>query len=149
MFKYLYLKLIIYVGYFYILLGSLFLLIPLLYLEIGRPKDFIKAALKILIGIILIIKKTAFESIPSAICLLLTVLLVFNVVEIFTSRWNQLTDKEKNQLITLVQFKKNLLKMLEAINLGVANLNNSLNFFKFDINNDNKNKKEWVRNDKK
>ena len=140
---------IIYLGYFYIFLGSLFLLIPLLYLEIGRPKDFIRAALKLLIGIILIIKKTVFESISIAICLLLTVLLIFNVVEIFKSRWNQLTDKEKNQLITLVQFKKNLLKMSEAINLGVANLNNSLNFFKSDINNENKNKKEWVRNDKK
>ena len=140
--------LIIYLGYFYILLGSIFILIPLVYLEVGRPKDLFKAALNLLIGIILIIKNKVFENSSLAIYLLLTVLLVFYVIEIFSSRWNQLTDKEKNKLTTIVEFKNNISKISEAIRLGVSNFKNSLTFFKFARNNENIVKKKWVRNDK-
>ena len=139
---------IIYLGSFYILLGSIFLFIPLIYLEVGRPKDLIKAFLNLLIGIILIIQNKFFDNSFIAIYLLVTALFVFYLVEIFSSRWNQLTDQEKRKLITLMEFKKNLSKISEAITLAVRNFKNSLNFFKFDRNNENLHKKNWVRNDK-
>ena len=140
--------LIIYLGSFYLLLGSIFLLIPLIYLEVGRPKDLFKAALNLLIGIILIIKNKVFENSSLAIYILLTILVISYVIEIFSARWNQLTDKEKNKLTTLVEFKKNLSKISEAIKLGFSNFKNSLDFFKFAKDNKNINKKKWVRNDK-
>ena len=140
--------LIIYLGSFYILLGSIFLFIPLIYLEVGRPKDLIKAFLNLLIGIILIIKNNSFDNSFIAIFLLVTALFLFYLVEIFSSRWNQLTDQEKSKLTTLVEFKKNISKISEAITLAVRNFKNSLNFFKFERNNKNLNKKQWVRNDK-
>ena len=140
--------LIIYLGSFYILLGSIFLFIPLIYLEVGRPKDLIKAFLNLLIGIILIIKNNFFDNSFIAILLLVTALFIFYLVEIFSSRWNQLTDQEKSKLTTLVEFKKNISKISEAITLAVRNFKNSLNFFKFDRNNKNLNTKTWVRNDK-
>ena len=140
--------LIIYLGSFYILLGSIFLFIPLIYLEVGRPKDLIKAFLNFLIGIILIIKNNLFDNSFIAISLLVSALFLFYLVEIFSSRWNQLTDQEKSKLTTLVEFKKNISKISEAITLAVRNLKNSLNFFKFDRNNKNLHTKKWVRNDK-
>ena len=140
--------LIIYLGYFYILLGSIFLLIPLTYLEIGRPKDLLRAFLNLLIGIILIIKNKFFDNSFIVIYVLVTALFVFYLGEIFSSRWNQLTDNEKSKLITLIEFKKNLSKIPEAINLAFRNFKNSLNFFKFARNNENLHKKKWVRNDK-
>ena len=139
--------LIIYLGYFYILLGSIFLFIPLIYLEVGRPKDLIKAFLNLLIGIILIINNNFFDNSFIAIFLIVTALFLFYLVEIFSSRWNQLTDQEKSKLTTLVEFKKNISKISEAITLAVRTLKNSLNFFKFDRNNKNINTKTWVRND--
>ena len=138
---------IIYLGSFYILLGSIFLFIPLIYLEVGRPKDLIKAFLNLLIGIILIINNNFFDNSFIAIFLIVTALFLFYLVEIFSSRWNQLTDQEKSKLTTLVEFKKNISKISEAITLAVRNLKNSLNFFKFDRNNKNINTKTWVRND--
>ena len=139
---------IIYLGYFYILIGSIFLFIPLIYLEVGRPKDLIKAFLNLLIGIILIINNNFFDNYFIAIFLIVTALFLFYLVEIFSSRWNQLTDQEKSKLTTLMEFKKNLSKISEAITLAVRNFKNSLNFFKFDRNNENLHKKNWVRNDK-
>ena len=141
-------SLIFYLGTFYILVGTIFLTVPIIYLELGKPKDLIKAFLNLLIGLILIIKnKTANESFI-LIFVLLTIIIVLYLVELFSFRWNQLTDKEKNKLTTFLEFKNNLSKIIEAINLGVQNFAKPLNFFNFGGNNQNKTPKKWVRNDK-
>ena len=141
-------SLIAYLGYFYILIGIIFLLVPLIYLELGRPKDLIKAFLNLLIGFILIIKNKIINESFFVILLLLTVLVFLYVVELFLSRWNQLTDIEKNKLTTFLEFKNNLSKILEAINLGMRNFAKPLNLFNFRSNNQNTSPKKWVRNDK-
>ena len=135
-------------GSFYILIGALFLIVPLIYLELGRPKDLIKAFLNLLVGFVLIIKNKIIDESFFVIFLLLTVLVTFYLIEIFLFRWNQLTDKEKNKLATFVEFKNNLSKILEAINLGVRNFAKPLNLFNFVSNNQNTAPKKWVRNDK-
>ena len=141
-------SLIIYLGYFYVVIGTIFLLVPLIYLELGRAKDFIKSFLNLLIGLILIIKNKTLDESFSLIFLLFSLLVVFYLVEVFSSRWNQLTDKEKNKLTTFLEFKNNLSKILEAINLGVKNFAKPLNLFNFGISNQNTSPKKWVRNDK-
>ena len=141
-------ELIVYLGTFYIVIGIIFIIIPLTYLELGRQKDFIKAFLNLLIGFILIIKNKSIDELFSIILLLLTVLVIFYVVELFLSRWNQLTEKEKNKLTTFLEFKNNLSKILEAINLGVKSFIKPLNIFNFDKSKQKIIPKKWVRNDK-
>ena len=140
-------SLIFYLGFVYIIIGIAFLAIPLIYIEVGRPKDFIKAGLNLLIGTTLIIKNKVFENSYSVIYLLITILFIFYLLEIFSIRWNQLTDKEKGKLITLRAFKNNLNKILSA---NVLLLNNFLSFQnipKVGSENENFNKKKWVRTD--
>ena len=137
---------IFYLGSFYIFVGTIFLFVPLIYLELGRPKDLIKSFLNLLIGLILIIKNKDINETFFFIFLLFTVLIVFYLVELFLSRWNQLTDKEKNKLITFVEFKNNFSKIVEAINLGLGNFGKSLNFFNLDINSQKISKKKSERN---
>ena len=139
---------IFYLGTLYILIGIIFLSVPIIYLELGKPKDLIKAFFNLLIGLILIIKNKTLDESFFVIFLLLTVLVIFYLVELFSSRWNQLTDNEKNKLITFLEFENNLSKILEAINLGVKNFAKPLNFFNFGSNIKNTTKKKWVRNDK-
>ena len=135
-------------GSFYILIGALFLIVPLIYLELGRPKDLIKAFLNLLVGFVLIIKNKTIDESFFVIFLLLTLLVIFYLIEIFLFRWNQLTDKEKKKLTTFVEFKNNFSKILEAINLGGRNFTKPLNFFNFGSNNQNTTPKKWVRNNK-
>ena len=142
-------SLIFYLGTFYILVGTVFLTVPIIYLELGKPKDLIKAFLNLLIGLILIIKNKTIDESFILIFLLFTVLVVFYLAELFSSRWYQLTDNEKKRLTTFLEFKNNLSKILGAINLGVDNLNKTFNFFNFGSNNKNITQKKWVRNDKK
>ena len=137
-----------YLGFFYIVIGAIFLFVPIIYLELGRPKDLIKAFLNLLIGLILIIRSKSIDESLIMIFFLLTVLIVFYLVELFSFRWYQLTDKEKKKLTTFLEFQNNLSKISEAINLGFGNFTKPLKIFKFDSNNKDKTKKEWVRNDK-
>ena len=141
-------SLLFYLGTFYIVIGTIFLFVPIIYLELGKPKDLIRAFLNLLIGLILIIKNKAIDESFFLIFLLFTLLIIFYLVEIFSSRWNQLTDKEKIKLTTFLEFKNNLSKILEAINLGLKNFAKPLNFFNFGKNNQNISSKKWVRNDK-
>ena len=142
-------NLLVFLGTIYIVFGTLFLLVPLIYLELGRPKDLIKAFLNLLIGFILIIKNKIIEEPFFVISLsLTTILVVLYLVELFLSRWNQLTDKEKNKLTTFLEFKNNLSKLIQAINLGLKNFAKPLDFFNFSSNNKKISSKKWVRNDK-
>ena len=137
---------IIYLGFFYLLIGSIFLFVPIIYLELGRPKDLINAFLNLSIGFILIIKNKIINTSFFIIFLFLTVLVVLYLLELFLSRWNQLTDKEKNKLITFLEFKKNLSKILEAINLGFKNFRKDI-ILKFVGDNKKISSKKWVRNE--
>ena len=140
--------LIFYLGTFYILIGTIFLFVPIIYLELGKPKDLIKAFFNLLIGLLLIIKNKAIDESFFVIFLFFTVLVIFYLVELFLSRWYQLTAKEKKKITTFVELKNNFSKILEAINLGFGNFTKASNFFNFGSNNENTNQKKWVRNDK-
>jgi len=69
-------------------------------------------------------------------------------VELFLSRWFQLTNNEKKKLTTFLELKNNFSKILEAIALGFSNFTKPSNFFNFGSNNKNTTQKKWVRNDK-
>ena len=141
-------SLIFYLGTFYIVIGAIFLSVPIIYLELGRPKDLIKAFLNLLIGLMLIIKNKTIDQSLLMIFFLLTVLVIYYVAELFLSRWYLLTDNEKKKLTTFLEFKNNFSKILEAMNLGFSNFINPSNFFNFGSNNKNTSQKKWVRNDK-
>jgi len=141
-------SLIFYLGIFYIVIGTIFLTVPIIYLELGKPKDLIKAFLNLLIGLILIIKNKTLDESFFVIFLFLTILVILYLVELFLSRWYQLTEKEKKKLTTFLEFKNNFSKILESINLVFRDLMKSSNFFNFGRNNKNTTQKKWVRNDK-
>ncbi len=141
-------SLIFYLGTFYVFIGIIFLTVPIIYLELGKPKDLIKAFLNLLIGLILIIKNKTLDVSFFVIFLFLTVLVIFYLVELFLSRWYQLTDNEKKKIITFLEFKNNFSKLIKSINLVFGDFTKTSNFFNFGTNSKNATQKKWVRNDK-
>ncbi|WP_032518534.1 hypothetical protein [Prochlorococcus marinus] len=139
---------IYYLGFFYVSIGTIFLFVPIMYLELGRPKDLIKAFLNLSIGLVLIIKFKTLDGSFFVILFLLTGLVFLYLLELFLSRWYQLTDNEKKKLTTFLELKKNLSKILEAINLGVGTFTKTLNFFNIGNNKLTTTTKKWVRNEK-
>ena len=122
------------------------MLLPLTYIELSRPRDLIKAGINLSIGMLLLVKNNVFDNLYSSILIVITILFIFYLVEIFSIRWNQLTNQEKNKLKTIVEFKKNVSLLIEAISLASKDFLNLKNLLKFDRNNENLNKKKWVRN---
>ena len=120
---------------------------PLIYIELGRPRDLIKGGFNLVIGMLLLVKHNLFDALYSSILIVITILITFYLIEIFSIRWNQLTDLEKNKLKTLVELKKNLSKFLEAISLVMKDFLNFNKILKLPRDNENLNKKKWVRND--
>ena len=137
---------VIYLSFFYLFFGIIFLLIPLIYIELGRPRDLIKAGLNLIIGMLFFLKKNVFDDVYSLIFIVITILFIFYLVEIFSIRWNQLTNQEKNKLKTIVEFKKNISTLIDAISLASKDFLNLNNILKFGRKNENLNKKKWVRN---
>ena len=137
---------VIYLGFLFLILGTIFLLIPIIYIDLGRPRDLINAGFNLVIGMILLVKNNVFNGFYTIILTLITSLLIFYLLEIFTIRWNQLTIQEKNKLGTIAEFKKNFSKFIQAILFAREDLLNSNNILKIGRNNKNLNKKKWVRN---
>ena len=118
------------------------MLTALLFIELGRPKDLIKAGLLILLGIFLIIYKNIFTIKISLIVSLNALLIIFYFIENFSYRWNQLLDKEKFVIKSLSGLNKNFSEIFKIISLELKNLPfmNIKNIFK-----DTSIKKKWVR----
>ena len=136
--------LIIFIGFIYIFIGFISLFTSLLFIELGRPKDFIQSGLSILLGTLLMIYKNAFNLKFSLILSLNATLVIFYFIENFLYRWNQLLDKEKFDIKSLSGFKRNFSIIYRIIKIDLKNifLDNKLGkvFKNTSI------KKKWVRN---
>ena len=135
--------LIVFIGVLYLLIGFISLIIALMYIELGRPKDLIQSGLLILLGTFLIIYKNIFTFKISLILTLNAVLIIFYFIENFLFRWNQLLDKEKFDIKSLSGLKKNFLIIYKIISADLKNI-----FFDNKIKNIFKNtsiKKKWIR----
>ena len=139
--------LVIYLSLFYLFFGIIFLLIPITYTELSRPRDLIKGSTNLIIGMLLIVKNNVFDDLYSLVLIFITTLFIMYFVEIFSIRWNQLTDNEKSKLKTVVELKKNVSLLIKAISVARKDFLNLNNILKFGRKNENLNKKKWVRND--
>ena len=131
-----------FIGVLYLFIGFISMLTALLFIELGRPKDLIKAGLLILLGIFLIIYKNIFTIKISLIVSLNALLITFYFIENFSFRWNQLLDKEKFVIKSWSGLNKNFSEIFKIIILELKNLSfmNIKNIFK-----DTSIKKKWVR----
>ncbi len=137
----------IFLGSSNILLALIFLIIPLIFIELGRPKDLVKACLLLISGIALLISSNSFSEENLLIIMINTLLVTFLVYEVFQNRWNQLTEKEKKVLITLSSLKYKLKVFTNALKLTFQNIfQNSL---KFKLFKNNITSKKWVRTENK
>ena len=130
-------------GSVYVLFGFLFLIIPLLFVELAKPKDIFKAGLIVLLGLLLIVRSNTFELYFSTIFFLNFVILSLYIFEVYSYRWNQLLDKEKKRLVTFSDFLRNLSILWDSIKLGFKT--SFAKPFSFNTNKTNLNQKKWIR----
>ena len=137
---------ILFLSYVYFVLGLVYLFIPSIALELGRPKDLLKGGLFFLFAIFLLIKKNTF-TISDLIIIIFNNLICFILIaEINLNRWNNLSEIEKKSFGKFSVIKNKLILFLDAIKLGNTNL-----FSKDSRSNTldkNAEKRVWVRSGK-
>ena len=134
---------ITFLGGLYLFIGLFCLVMPLIYIEIGRPKDLIKAGLIILLGIFLIIKQNTFNYSQTVILSLNFVLLTVFIIEVFINRWNQLLSNEKIKFKSFSEIRKNLQIFLNIIKGGFQDINSKFGLQK--IFQKKLKQKKWIR----
>ena len=133
-------------SYVYFVLGLAYLFIPSIALELGRPKDLLKGGLFFLLAIFLMIKKNTFTSSDLVIIFFNNLICFILIAEINLSRWNNLSELEKESFRNFSAIKNKLLLFLDALKLGNKNLlSKSLKASNLDKN---AVKRVWVRSEK-
>ena len=133
-------------SYVYFVLGLAYLFIPSIALELGRPKDLLKGGLFFLLAIFLLIKKNTFTSSDLVIIFFNNLICFILIAEINLSRWNNLSELEKESFRNFSVLKNKLLLFLDALKLGNKNLlSKSLKASNLDKN---AVKRVWVRSEK-
>ena len=133
-------------SYVYFVLGLAYLFIPSIALELGRPKDLLKGGLFFLLAIFLLIKKNTFTSSDLVIIFFNNLICFILIAEINLSRWNNLSELEKESFRNFSVIKNKLLLFLDALKLGNKNLlSKSLKANTLDKN---AVKRIWVRSEK-
>ncbi len=137
---------ILFLSFIYIFLGVLYLFVPSIALELGRPKDLLKGGLFCLLGIFLLIKKATFYDSDLIVILLNNFICLIFIAETNLSRWNALSDIEKNSFKNLSVINNKLLLFLEALKL--TNKNFLSKSIKENSSDKSIGKRVWVRSDK-
>ena len=130
-------------SYLYFVLGLVYLFVPSIAIELGRPKDLLKGGLFFLLAIFLLIKKNTFTRSDLIVILFNNLICFILIAEINLNRWNNLSETEKKRLRNFSVIKNKLLLFLDAIKLGNKNL-----FSKSERSNTldkNADKRVWVR----
>ena len=133
-------------SYVYFVIGLAYLFVPSIALELGRPKDLLKGGLFFLLAIFLLIKKNTFTSSDLVIIFFNNLICFILIAEINLSRWNNLSELEKESFRNFSVIKNKLLLFLDALKLGNKNLlSKSLKANTLDKN---AVKRVWVRSEK-
>ena len=138
--------LVLFLSYIYFFLGIVYLFVPSIALELGRPKDLLKGGLFFLLAIFLLIKKNTFTSSDLLIILFNNLICFILIAEINLSRWNNLSELEKKSFRNFSVIKNKFLLFLDALKLGNKNLLSK----SAKVNTLDKNavKRVWVRSEK-
>jgi len=139
-------------GYFFLVVGFLILAVPLILVELSRPRDWLRGGLFLFLGLFLLVENDLLRSSINVFVIPMSILYGIMMLEIIQNRWYQLSSEEKNRIASFERWFESF-KQLGQIFALVGN--GFLNFFKsFRIKSENPlTAKKWVRpelkNDKK
>ena len=130
-------------GYFFLFFGFLILALPLILVELSRPRDWLMGGLFSFLGLFLVVESDLLRGSINLLVISMTILYGKMISEIIQNRWYQLSSEEKNRIGSFERWFESF-KQLGQI---VAELGNGfLNFFKISMIKTEKPKKakKWV-----
>ena len=131
-------------GYLFLFVGFLILALPLILVELSRPKDWLIGGLFLFLGLFLLVENNFLRGSINLFVISMAVLYGIMMSEIIQNRWNQLSVEEKKRIGSFERWFESF-KQLGQIFALIGN--SFLNFFNSFKNQPQKQviEKKWVR----
>ena len=85
-------------GYLFLFVGLLILVLPLMLVELSRPRDWLMGGLFLFLGLFLLVENDLLRGSINLLVIAMTILYGKLMSEIIQNRWNQLTHEEKKRI---------------------------------------------------
>ena len=114
-------------GYLFLFVGFLILVLPLILVELSRPRDWLTGGLFLFLGLFLLVENDLLRSSINLLVISMVILYGKMILEIIQIRWYQLSSEEKKRIGSF----KRWFESLKQLGQSFAVMGNScLNFFK-------------------
>ena len=130
-------------GYLFLLFGALILSLPLILIELSRPRDWLMGGLLLFSGLYLLVERDLLRGSINLLVISLIVLFGKMCLEIFQNRWFQLSSEEIKRIGSFERW----FESYKQLGQSFTSLRNSLiNFFTSMTNQSEKSQREkkWV-----
>ena len=130
-------------GYLFLLIGALILSLPLILIELSRPRDWLMGGLFLFSGLNLLVERELLRGSINLLVISLIVLFGKMCLEIFQNRWFQLSSEEIKRIGSFERWFESYKQLVQSF----TSLGNSLiNFFTSMTNQSEKSQREkkWV-----
>ena len=114
-------------GYLFLFIGLLILALPLILVELSRPRDWLMGGLFLFLGLFLEVESELLRGSINLLVISMTILYGKLILEIFQTRWHQLSSVEKTRIGS---FQRWLLSFKQLGQIFAFLGNGFLNFFK-------------------
>jgi len=114
-------------GYLFIVVGLLILLLPLILVELSRPRDWLIGGLFLFLGLFLLVENDLLKGSINLLVIAMAILYGIMISEIIKTRWYQLSLKEKKRIGSFERWFESFKQLGQIFALLVNGL---LNFFK-------------------
>ena len=85
-------------GYLFLFVGTLILALPLMLVELSRPRDWLTGGLFLFLGLFLIVENDLLRGSINLLVISMTILYGKLIFEIIQTRWYQLSSEEKKRI---------------------------------------------------
>ena len=130
-------------GYLFLFVGLLILALPLMLVELSRPRDWLMGGLFLFLGLFLLVENDLLRGSINLLVISMAILYGKMILEIIQTRWYQLSSEEKKRIGSFQRWFESLKQLSQSFALII---NGSLDFFKrFNTKSEKPSKeKKWV-----
>ena len=114
-------------GYLFIFVGLLILALPLMLVELSRPRDWLMGGLFLFLGLFLLVENELLRGSINLFVISMTILYGKLIFEIIQTRWYQLISEEKKQIGSFQRWFESFRQLGQSFALLGAGF---FNFFK-------------------
>jgi len=131
-------------GYFFLVVGLFILALPLILVELSRPRDWLIGGLFLFLGLFLLVENDILRGSINVLVISISILYGIMMLEIIQNRWFQLSFEEKKRISSFERWFESFKQLGQIFALLASGF---LNFFKSLRNKSEKPliEKKWVR----